>query len=1070
MSRIENGLILPLLVLSAGCFGQEIAFEVIPNISNVPYYTTEFNPTISSEIRAFDFDNDGDLDILGGDRTEDTYYGFIGLYENDGGGNFRKLEDNPFLQVEEAFADVADIDQDGDLDVLISGRSINIPQTTLYRNECGVFTIDQQSVFIGYENGRIAFADIDNDSDQDVVLSGVTASGVDNTRIYKNDGQGVFTLFNTTSLPVCYYGSIDFADIDNDSDSDVLMTGQVGSGAYYASMFLNDGLGNFTLQSPSPFPPVRNSNVEFGDVDNDGDLDVFVMGISSSSAYYTRMYANNGSGVFSYVAQPALTTMAFGNLQLADVDNDNDLDLFIAGSNATSKSCKLYRNDGTGAYTYTTGNSYNWANGMAMDVVDINNNGWKDLITIGGKINSFIHVNNGAGVLTSVPNSPLTRVSYSASDIGDIDGDNDLDLLISGESYAPGATSPYPLTSMYTNNGTGNYTVATGTPFQNMQNGDIEFADVDNDGDLDAFLCGATINLSIKAAKLYLNNGLGTYTLSPATFEGLSYSSAAFGDIDGDLDLDLVVSGSAASNIASTKLYLNNGLGAFTEQVSFPVVDVKESHIDFADLDGDLDLDLFITGIDQGNLYHSKIYLNSNGVFNLLPGTPFPGLKGPFGLGDLDGDNDVDIFLTGENTSGMTSGFYLNQGAGVFSLSPNGFPAFSNGAVKLYDADQDSDLDLFVCGGSNFSKVANLYLNNGTGTFTLTENMPFMGVNYGDVSVGDVNNDQRTDLVLTGMGPYSIGEFSQIYLRKNCKTQVYEQTVSSCSAYLSNSGVLYTTDGIYYEEFSGANGCDSIIRYCVNILGNNAPTQSVVSACDEYTSNAGQTYTSSGIFTETYNNLFGCDSTVVLDLTIQYSSSSTATINACSSFTTPQGNTYTSSGNYTESIVNSVGCDSIIQWNITIETLNTNVNLNGNILSSEQISGNYQWIDCANGLSITNATGSTYTPTISGDYAVITFGAVCNDTSDCISVNISTLSEQPTDRTIFVYPNPASDFLFIKAPNTYISSPIALYNMQGKLLQTGILTAESTTLRLPYLAAGMYLLKVGQEQFQVILE
>lgn len=1042
---------------------------MIPNVSSVPYYTTEFNPTISTEIRVFDFDNDGDLDILGGDRTEDTYYGFIGLYENDGGGNFRKLDDNPFLQVEDAFAEVADIDQDGDMDVLISGRSINTPQTTLYRNECGVFTIDQQSAFIGYENGRIAFADIDNDSDQDVVLSGVTASGVDNTRIYKNDGQGVFTLFNSTSLPVCYYGSIDFADIDNDSDPDVLMTGQVGSGAYYASMFLNDGLGNFTLQSPSPFPPVRNSNVEFGDVDNDGDLDVFVMGITSSSAYYTRMYANNGSCVFSYVAQPALTTMAFGNLKLADVDNDNDLDLFVAGSNATSKSCKLYRNNGSGAFTYTTGDIFNWANGMAMDVIDINNNGWKDLVTIGGKINGFIHVNNGAGVLTSVPNSPLTRVSYSASDIGDIDGDNDLDLLISGESYAPGATSPYPLTSMYTNNGTGNYTLVTGTPFQNMQNGDIEFADVDNDGDLDAFLCGATINLSIKAAKLYLNNGLGTYTLSPATFEGVSYSSAAFGDVDGDLDLDLVVSGSANSNIASTKLYLNNGSGAFTEQVSFPVVDVKDSHVDLADLDGDLDLDLFITGIDQSAAYHSKVYLNTNGVFNLLPGTSFPELKGPFGLGDVDGDSDVDVFLTGENTSGITSGMYLNQGAGVFSLSTNSFPSFSNGSVKLYDADQDGDLDLFACGGSNFSKVSKLYLNNGTGTFSLVENTPFMGVNYSGVSVGDVNNDQKTDLVLTGMGPYGFGEFSQIYLRKNCKARVYEQTISSCGAYLSNSGVLYATDGIFYEEFAGANGCDSIVRYCVSILGNNSPTQAAVSACDDYTSNAGQTYTSSGIFTETYNNLFGCDSLVVLDLTIQYSSSSTETVQACGSFSTPQGNTYTSTGSYSETILNAAGCDSVIQWNIAIETLNTNINLNGGILSAEQTGVAYQWIDCSNVLAITNATNNTFSPTVSGEYAVVLMGAVCNDTTDCIAVNVNDLSEHGTESTV-IYPNPASDFIVIKAPDANIGMAVALYNLHGGLLKTDELIAERTQINLPRLAAGMYFLQIGAERFPVMIE
>lgn len=1065
MNKIYLLFIWIILGFSSLTYCQQLEFEVMPIVGSTPFYTTEFDPNISNELRVFDFDSDGDLDVLGCDFTEDTYFGLVQLYDNDGFGNFREIDNNPFIQVERAFADIGDIDGDGDMDVLVTGRQINTPKTTLYRNDCGSFTIDQGSIFANYENGRVAFADIDNDLDQDVVLSGVTNPGTNYTRIYKNDGTGFFSIYDSLSLPVCYYGSIDFADVDNDNDPDVLMTGDSPS-SYYSKLYINDGQGNFVMQASSPFTPVKNSNVEFGDIDNDSDLDVFILGSTTTGGYSTKKYINNGSGVFTFSSEPTITSVSNGNLQLGDVDFDNDLDLFVAGNNSSLQPCKLYRNNGLGSFTFTSGDSFNWYNGKAMDVFDVNNDGSLDLVTINARTNSFIHFNNGSGNLSSVSNSSITRVMNSASDIGDIDGDNDQDLLISGTYYAPGSSSPSPITSLYINNGIGNYSVVAGTPFQDVHYGDIDFADVNNDGNLDVFICGATINASIKSSKLFLNNGAGGYTLSSSVFEGVSFSSSFFGDIDGDNDLDLLVSGSGVSNVASTKLYLNNGFGDFTEDLGCSVIDLKESNIGLSDLDNDSDLDLLITGVDQSSQYHSKMYTNNGGTYALVNGTPFINLKGPFDFADIDGDNDNDIFITGSYGTGSNASVYLNQGNNIFTISPNNIPPYSFGATKFFDVDLDNDLDLFVSGTSMNDRISSVFQNDGQGIFSIVNNLPFLGTNSGDVSIGNINNDLLPDIVITGQGSVVFCEVGQIYIQNPCKNIVQNISASSCTSFQSSSGNVYSISGVYYEYYTSASGCDSTIRYCVNILNDTTPSTTNIVACDEFISDANQSYTASGLYTETFTNIFGCDSLAIFDLTINNGTSSTFSLTSCSPFTSPLGNVYTNSGTYYETTVNSVGCDSLIEIILEIETINNNVIQTGQLLTAEQSGLAYQWIDCNNLSEINGEINNSYSPINNGSYAVVLNGSFCSDTSDCFIMNINDIDKLQSELLVTAYPNPAINYISLKVPIEILGYQFNIFDPQGRLLFSGETKSETNIVDIEFLSSGLYLLKINGETIQ----
>jgi uncharacterized delta-60 repeat protein len=137
---------------------------------------------------------------------------------------------------------------------------------------------------------------------------------------------------------------------------------------------------------------------------------------------------------------------------------------------------------------------------------------------------------------------------------------------------------------------------------------------------------------------------------------------------------------------------------------------------------------------------------------------------------------------------------------------------------------------------------------------------------------------------------------------------------SACNSFTLN-GQTYTSSGTFTQLTSNIGGCDSTITLNLTIR---QPSSSSItqSACSSYTLN-GQTYTSSGAYTQVRTNAAGCDSTITLNLTIRQPSSSSITQSACSSYTL-NGQTYTSTGTYTQLRTNAAGCDSTITLNLTI--------------------------------------------------------------------------------------------------------------------------------------------------------
>lgn len=363
----------------------------------------------------------------------------------------------------------------------------------------------------------------------------------------------------TPPFEAVFLSSVAFADIDGDNDQDVLITGGDISTNRVSKLYTNDGLGKFTEVQATPFEPVYGSSVAFADIDSDNDQDILITGLSSSSGHISRLYTNDGMGNFTEVMGTTFEGVTFGSIAFADVDNDNDLDVLISGLR----------------------------------------------LPPGPTLVSKLYLNDGEGTFTEKADSFLEGVFLSSVAFADIDSDDDLDLLITGK-----ANSDIKISQIYVNDGVGNYSELMGTTLESVDAGSVAFADIDGDNDQDLLLTGRD-GSDLPTSKLYINDGEGNFTeMQGAPFEPVSGSSIAFADVDNDNDLDVLLTGSVSAEVAISKLYVNDGAADFSELAGAPFDGASTGSSAFADINGDGNLDVLITGQSGPGGLISKLYIN----------------------------------------------------------------------------------------------------------------------------------------------------------------------------------------------------------------------------------------------------------------------------------------------------------------------------------------------------------------------------------------------------------------------------------------------------------------------------
>ena len=141
--------------------------------------------------------------------------------------------------------DWGDNDGDGDLDLLLTGldRSGNA-QSLAYNNNDGKLELDTESnrALLPLRNGDVAFADYDNDGDLDVLLTGEDSYENPGSYLYRKEAVG---LTQVLEFPAVSYSSAEWGDYDNDGDLDVLLMGEDSSRQFRTGLFANNGEGNF---------------------------------------------------------------------------------------------------------------------------------------------------------------------------------------------------------------------------------------------------------------------------------------------------------------------------------------------------------------------------------------------------------------------------------------------------------------------------------------------------------------------------------------------------------------------------------------------------------------------------------------------------------------------------------------------------------------------------------------------------------------------------------------------------------------------------------------------------------
>jgi len=360
----------------------------------------------------------------------------------------------------------------------------------------------------------------------------------------------------------------------------------------------------------------------------------------------------------------------------------------------------------------------------------------------------------------SVARLPPITIESRGSDLADIDGDGDLDILLGTEGQDLLLLNQGGLQGGQT----GVYADETATRLPPNPQGTINayFVDIDNDGDPDLLLG----QVSVTRPALLINQG-NLQGGPPGFFLDASHrlpdfsscNRMDFGDIDSDGDTDIV--GVEGGNYV---ILINVG-GAFQDQTAdrLPVLpDGYHGAFTLGDVDGDVDLDLFLANTADGGMQNQLFINNGLGYFSeetslRLPAVLDQSINAVFGDVDLDGDSDILVLNPGNPGDSNLDRLLINNGSGYFTdetgsrlppVQSQGSQGGEDGAIVDVNLDGFPDI---VIGSITWPQYRCL-INDGTGFYTdeTTERMPDVGGSTMHVSAGDVDDDGDTDFLFPG--------------------------------------------------------------------------------------------------------------------------------------------------------------------------------------------------------------------------------------------------------------------------------------------------------------------------------
>jgi hypothetical protein len=803
-----------------------------------------------------DYDNDNNLDLILSGR-DDNSNRISRLYRNNGNNSFTEQSQVEIKGLEYCSVAWGDYDNDGYLDILMTGMEASGNNTSvIYRNNGnGLFAEQSDIVLTGVYYGSGSWGDYDNDGDLDILLVGRNNEGLLISRIFENNGNNIFSERSGINLTGIYRGSGTWADCDNDSDLDILISGQDVSGTEITKLYINNkveinnipatpvNLGYCVMpnsrilfnwnrvKTDETSPKSLSYNIKIGRTSGatnflspqsssggyrlvpemgNAQLDTsFLFTYCWDSLYYASVQAIDNSfkgGAFSNEIQVKITPQQPSDLTGI---NKTPTSILLKWKRGNGSRCILFAMEGTTGTASPDNYTTYYGNSVFGEGSPIGTTGWyciykgeSDTVFLTGldpSKNYRIHAielqgSSGSEVYASIPSttnigtfstalftqqqiSGLTDVGASSVKWGDYDNDGDLDILLTG-GYIFETIGLVPVTNagLFTNNGDNTFTKLALFDSPHVHSGSNSWIDYDNDGYLDILISGEED--PVRVTKLFRNNnGIDFSEQAQILFPQVCFSFMAWADYDNDDDLDLLLTGATSlttSRDPVSKLYRNNGNGIFEEQWWVPLPQVYHSAVDWGDYDKDGYPDILLTGATgYYNDYQpvSKVYRNNrDSTFTEMTEIELLGFyAGSAKWIDFDNDSDLDIFLCGATSSVYSdpqpvSKIYINNNDGTFTEREDiNLTGVYNSSSSWGDYDSDGDPDLLISGNifpnSCYSAI---YRNDGDIGFTEMKDFSLLSLRSGSAEWADYDNDGDLDFLLAGFDA-SNNPFTRIY-------------------------------------------------------------------------------------------------------------------------------------------------------------------------------------------------------------------------------------------------------------------------------------------------------------------